>query len=278
MQDMSFRSTIRNTPVLGQVAYVISTAGKKQLFNPIVLGKTLAYLPRFFSELREFKRLARQTGTELRFKNVFPVFVDYSKPVVNKHYWFQDIYVATKVIAASRETTGFRHIDIGSRLEGFITSLISAGVNLTFGDINVPKMPFPNAVAKFIDLQSMSPEQFEGVQSVSCLHVIEHLGLGKYGDAIDPNGHRRVFADFGRVLEQGSKLYISSPTSRSPGIVFNGGRHLDPLEMQADARAAGFAIDEVAFVQDNWEFVINPNQDQLLGSDYGCTILCMTKL
>ena len=275
---MSFKRRIRNTPVIGQIAYVLSTAGKKQLLNPIVLAKTIAYLPQFYRELSQFKKLARDSGTELAFKNTFPVYVDYSKPVVNKHYWFQDIYVASKVIAQSRQVVGFRHVDIGSRLEGFITSLISAGIDLTFGDINVPNMPFPNATAKFIDLQSMTPEQFVGIRSVSCLHVIEHLGLGKYGDRIDPIGHRRVFADFGRVLESGTKLYISSPTSRRPGIVFNGGRHLDPAEMIADAHAAGFSVDETGSVQDDWEFVVNATPEQMSASEYGCLILCLTKL
>jgi len=265
-------------PVVGQAAYWLSTAGKKQLFNPATLFKTLRYLPRFLRDLSEFKAQARTDGIPVQFKHIFPVFVDYSKSVVNKHYWFQDIYVASKVIADSRTSDDFRHIDIGSRLEGVITSLISAGVPLTFGDINLPKVPFPNAEARFIDLQKMTPEQFAIAKSVSCLHVIEHLGLGKYGDAIDPNGHRRVFADFSRVLTPGTKLYISSPTSKRPGIVFNGGRHLDPMQMISDATDAGFAVEESGFVQDDWSFIVNATAEQMLGSEYGCLILCLTKL
>lgn len=274
---MNFRKKVRDTPVVGQVAYILSTAGKKQLFNPAVLFKTIAYMPRFLGDLWRFKNMAKANGTQLTFKNIYPVYVDYAHPVVNKHYWFQDIYVASKIITASRECEDLRHVDIGSRLEGFITSLISAGIDLTFGDINVPKMPFPNATARFIDLQAMTPEQFKDVRSVSCLHVIEHLGLGKYGDAIDPIGHRRIFADFGAVLESGTKLYISSPTSRRPGIVFNGGRHLDPREMIEDACAAGFTVDEIGFVQDNWDFIIDPTPEQMASSDYGCVILCLTR-
>lgn len=274
---MSFRTKVRDTPILGQIAYVVMTFGKKQLFNPVVLFKTITYMPRFLSDLKKFKRLAKESNTPINFKNIFPVHVDYSQPVVNKHYWFQDIYVATKIVKAARESKAFRHVDIGSRLEGFITSLISAGVDLTFGDINVPKMPFPNATAKFIDLQKMTPDQFTGIASVSCLHVIEHLGLAKYGDSIDPIGHRRVFTDFSTVLETGTKLYVSSPVSRNPGIVFNGGRHLDPLEMIKDAQSAGFYVDEIGFVQDDWNFVTNPTPEQLMGSEYGCLILCLTK-
>jgi hypothetical protein len=131
--------------------------------------------------------------------------------------------------------------------------------------------------AKFIDLQDMKKEDFMGVTSVSSLHVMEHLGLGKYGDKIDAIGHRRIFKDFSDVLNTGTKLYLSSPISNRPGIVFNAGRHLDPFEMINDARNNGFKIDEMAVVQDNWDFDINPNEEQLKKSEYGCLILCMTK-
>jgi hypothetical protein len=276
---MSFRTAIRDMPVIGHVVYTLSTAAKKQLFNPVVLFKTARYLPRFWRDFASFKHKAKSSGKSLRFKRIFPVYVDYSGSVVNKHYWFQDIYVATKIIADYRSRpVGFHHIDIGSRLEGFITSLISAGVPLTFGDINLPNVPFPNAEARFIDLQLMEPEQFDKAISVSCLHVIEHLGLGKYGDAIDPDGHRRVFADFARVLRPGTKLYISSPVSKNPGIIFNGGRHLDPKEMIESAEAAGFTVDERAIVQDDWSFVVHPTDSELNRSEYGCLILCLTKL
>ena len=177
----------------------------------------------------------------------------------------------------SKNNNQHKHVDIGSRVEGFITSLISAKVNLVFGDINLPKVPFQNVEAKFIDLQNMKKEDFIGVNSVSSLHVMEHLGLGKYGDKIDAIGHKRIFKDFSDVLSHGTKLYLSSPISNKPGIIFNAGRHLDPFEMIQDAKDNGFIIDEMAVVQDNWEFDINPTDEQLNKSEYGCLILCMTK-
>ena len=29
------------------------------------------------------------------------------------------------------------------------------------------------------------------VSSLSCLHVVEHVGLGRYGDPIDPDGSKK---------------------------------------------------------------------------------------
>mgnify|MGYP007077517569 CR=1 FL=1 len=112
----------------------------------------------------------------MKLKYVFPVFVDYSGTSINRHYWFQDIYVASKIVELSRNNPDHLHIDIGSRVEGFVTSLISANVNLIFGDINLPKVPFPNVEAKFIDLQDMKEEQVLNETSGSSVHVIEHFG------------------------------------------------------------------------------------------------------
>src|SRR2546430_12288402 len=38
------------------------------------------------------------------------------------------------------------------------------------------------------------------LSSVSCLHVAEHIGLGRYGDAIDPLGTRKAIGELARVL------------------------------------------------------------------------------
>lgn len=188
-------------------------------------------MPKYLAEFLAFKADAASKGEVLNVKNTYPVFVDYSGATINRHYWFQDIHVASQVIELSRANPNHLHIDIGSRIEGFITSLISAKVKLIFGEINLPKVKFANAEIRFIDLQSMSKEQFIGAGSVSCLHVIEHLGLGKYGDAINSQGHLQVLDDFFRVMPAGVPLFISFPTSSLPGITFNAGRDLDPIVM-----------------------------------------------
>ena len=33
-------------------------------------------------------------------------------------------------------------------------------------------------------------------KSISCLHTIEHFGLGRYGDKINPNGHIIGFSKY----------------------------------------------------------------------------------
>jgi hypothetical protein len=271
------RDIIKRTPVVRTLAYWVFTAGKKQLFRPSVMVRTAAYLPQYLREFGELKADAVKKGVNLTVKERFPVALDYSGNSINRHYWFQDIHVARSVIDKSRDVPGHLHIDIGSRIEGFITSLLAARINLVFGEINLPKIDFEGARIARIDLQDMSPDQFEGATSVSCLHVIEHLGLGKYGDKIDALGHLKVFRDFHRVVPDGCVVYVSSPTSSAPGIVFNAGRHLDPAEMCEAATSAGFSIEERAFVTTDWQLLINPTMEQMQSDAYGCLILTLKK-
>ncbi|MCR6672065.1 DUF268 domain-containing protein [Devosia ginsengisoli] len=259
------------------LAYWAFTANKKGLLNPLVLGRTVGYMPKFMGQFQDLKNDAGSRGVAIKIKDVFPVALDYSVNHVNRHYWFQDIHVAQKVIDGSRGKPDHLHIDIGSRIEGFILALIAARINLVFGEINMPKIAFENTELRFIDLQNMSPEQFAGATSVSCLHVIEHLGLGKYGDAIDALGHFKVFSDFARVLGPGVPLYVSSPTSNEPGVVFNAGRHLDPVEMYQEAEKAGFTVLEKAFVTSAWSLLIDPSDEEMRADPYGCLILTLIK-
>ena len=42
---------------------------------------------------------------------------------------------------------------------------------------------------KYLRADLMHPIQIGKTDSLSCLHAIEHFGLGRYSDPIDINGH-----------------------------------------------------------------------------------------
>ena len=64
--------------------------------------------------------------------------------------------------------------------------------------------------------------------SVSCLHAIEHFGLGRYGDPLDPQGHLKGFNNIIRMLKPGGMFYISFPIGRSNEVHFNAHRVFHP--------------------------------------------------
>jgi hypothetical protein len=46
------------------------------------------------------------------------------------------------------------------------------------------------------------------------LHVIEHIGLGRYGDPVDSEGHIKAAKELMRVLKPGGKLYLGTPIGK----------------------------------------------------------------
>jgi hypothetical protein len=50
----------------------------------------------------------------------------------------------------------------------------------------------------------MKPEWINKYDSISCLHALEHFGLGRYGDRLDPNGHETGFLKLLDMLKPGA--------------------------------------------------------------------------
>ena len=122
------------------------------------------------------------------------------------HYFHQDLYVASKIFINNPE----KHVDIGSRIDGFVAHVASFREVEIF-DIRKLKNKIKNV--KFIQADLMDENFTYGdySDSVSCLHAIEHFGLGRYGDKIDINGHLKGLNNIYKLLKKGGKFYFSTP-------------------------------------------------------------------
>jgi hypothetical protein len=122
-------------------------------------------------------------------------------------YFFQDQCVAKWI----HEASPTRHVDVGSRVDGFIGSL-SVFREVEVLDIRPQPQPVPNVRFHQLDLMAELPSDWvECTDSLSCLHTIEHFGLGRYGDGIDPQGHLKGLAHLKRMVKPGGMLYLSTP-------------------------------------------------------------------
>jgi Caenorhabditis protein of unknown function, DUF268. len=121
-------------------------------------------------------------------------------------YFWQDLLVARMIFEAKPE----KHVDIGSRVDGFVASVASFR-EIDVLDVRPITAQIPGVTFKQADL--MRPlEGMEGYcDSLSCLHALEHFGLGRYGDPIDSNGFERGFAHMARLLKPGGKLILTAP-------------------------------------------------------------------
>lgn len=55
------------------------------------------------------------------------------------------------------------------------------------------------------------------------MHVVEHIGLGRYGDQFDPDGDLKAIAELKRVLAVTGSLLFVVPVGK-PRIMFNAHR------------------------------------------------------
>ena len=124
-----------------------------------------------------------------------------------------------------------RHIDIGSRVDGFVAHVAS------FRKIDVMDIRDLNSTGhqniSFLkaNLMNMSDAHENITDSISCLHAIEHFGLGRYGDPLDPNGHIKGFNNILKMLKLDGALYISFPIGRANAIYFNAHRVFHPYDI-----------------------------------------------
>jgi SAM-dependent methyltransferase len=115
-----------------------------------------------------------------------------------------------------------RHVDVGSYV--YFAGLCSAWVpRFEFYDVRPINCPMPNLHCLTADITKLPFADGE-IESLSCMHVMEHIGLGRYGDALDASGDRKAAAELSRVLAPGGHLLMVLPMNEKPRVVFNAHR------------------------------------------------------
>lgn len=180
------------------------------LIDPRALLWKLAEAPAFLRNAVGYWGQARHTAFPFRLRYIFPVLGDrHAGAGQGKgHYFHQDIWAARHI----RDDAPSLHVDVGSRVDGFIAHL------LTFREVEyVDLRPLDSNVSGLRSRQGSIlhlPYQDASLESLSSLHVVEHIGLGRYGDPVDPGAWRVAVDELKRVLAPGGILYFSVPVGR----------------------------------------------------------------
>lgn len=156
---------------------------------------------------------------------------------VRSEYFWQDLFVARLVHAAAPKV----HVDIGSRLDGFVAHVASFRTIEVY-DVRPLTTEIPGVTFRQADLMSSESLPAGVTDSLSCLHAIEHFGLGRYGDPLNPEGVSLGLKSMAKLLAPGGRLYLSCPVG--PDVVyFNAHRALHPASVQGLAEKAGLVLD-----------------------------------
>lgn len=166
----------------------------------------------------------------------------------NEYFW-QDLYVAQKIFLTKPE----RHVDVGSRIDGFVAHVASFREIEVF-DIRPITADISGVIFKQADFMSSSQIPSEYCDSLSCLHALEHFGLGRYGDPVDPIGYMAGFSNMARLLRVGGIFYLSVPIGKER-VEFNAHRIFNPSSLVDLATVNGLTLCEFAWVESGQNFI-----------------------
>lgn len=220
---------------------------------------SLRYLPGFLADWLAFRRQAGSRS--VRAIDTYPCLAD-RLPVTpfDPHYFYQGNWLARR-LADDRPA---RHVDVGSSV--LTMGVISAHVPVVFVDYRplVVRQSGLSCIAADI---SKLPFADRSVRSLSCLHVIEHIGLGRYGDPINCDGARLAAEELQRILDFDGTLYLSTPIGRER-VCFNAHRVFSPstiLSWFSQLRLKSFS-----FVADDGSLHENASPEVVPQLEYGC--------
>lgn len=213
--------------------------------NPRRTLASLAGLPRYIRDYRKFR-----SGYDGRIES-FPCLHDWAAEggAAKGEYFWQDLYVARKIHSANPG----KHVDIGSRVDGFVAHVASFREIEVF-DIRPISACIPGVVFRQADLMTPSTHFLDYCDSLSCLHALEHFGLGRYGDPIDPQGHETGLCNMARMVRRDGVLYVSAPVGIER-VMFNAHRVFDPNTIVEIAARNQLVLHEFACVDASGDLV-----------------------
>ena len=247
--------------------------------NPIKLKYLIRGLPFYLRDYAALKAQQSSAANPFSFGAFYPCLEDRFREsgAATGHYFHQDLLVARRIHA----NNPVKHVDVGSSIEGFVAHVASFRSIEVF-DVRPLSVSIPNI--RFVQADMMAPlpdSLMDYCDSLSCLHAIEHFGLGRYGDPIQYDGYLLGLDNFHRILKTGGKLYISVPIGPqriefNAHRVFSVGYLLKCFEGKYRLDCFSY-IDDLGNLHENAPLVDSSIENNC-GCIYGCGIFELMKL
>jgi hypothetical protein len=212
--------------------------------------------------LRDWRRYSQMPGAEpLCFIDSMPQVHDRTATSpFDAHYFFLNGWAMRRILALTPKS----HVDIGSTVQ--FANLLGAVVPTCFVDYR----PLP---ARCAGMESVAgdiaalPFADNSIASLSCLHVAEHIGLGRYGDPLNPDGTRQAATQLARVLAPGGSLFFGLPVGQER-TCFNAHRVHSPQTICDYFK--DLDLIEFSGVHDDGTFVERSSLESFTDDAYAC--------
>lgn len=259
--------------ILIKVIFALSLVG----FDALKFFNFFRGIPFYFKNYQNLKKQMKQNN-DFAFGKLYPILDERfcEGGTMRGHYFHQDLLIAQKIY----NNKPIRHVDIGSRMDGFVAHVASFR-ELEIFDIRQLSSSVKNVLFTQADLMQLQENMKACCDSLSSLHAIEHFGLGRYGDPIDINGHIKAIENIWAMLKTGGKFYFATPIGPQR-IEFNAHRVFS-IEYLIKVFDKKFTIDNFSYVNDNGHLFENEPLSSIniasnFNCKYGCGIFTLTKV
>ena len=243
------------------------------------LIKFIKLLLSFTGDYYLFTKLFKKQALEDKWKfKLYPCLYDKEQKAGEVgEYFYQDLFVMRKIM----ESDHSRHIDVGSRIDGFIGNL-SVAKKVEVFDIRPLDLEIENVKFTQIDINKIPDEFLSIADCVSCLHTIEHIGLGRYGDTIDTSGWKKTLNSLSKILQDKGTLWLSVP-SGIQRIEFNAHRVFRPETVVKEALKNKLELRKFYFFEYSNPKIVESKDiqldfDRITKIDYCLGIYCFEKI
>jgi len=213
----------------------------------------------FIGELHKYRKQDNRFAIKTR--DIYPCLGDkLAKTPFDQHYIYHPAWAA-RILASTKPEY---HLDISSILS--FSTIVSAFIPVKFYDYRPADITINNLETGFADLVKL-PFEENSQPSVSCMHTIEHIGLGRYGDPLDPNGDIAAINELKRIIITGGDLLFVAPVGR-PKIEFNAHRIYSFENIMEYFHP--FQLQQFSLVPDKGGFIENADPGLVKLQRYGC--------
>ncbi len=225
----------------------------------------IALSPFILKDYFAFKKAARKDKRfSINFKDFYPQVKDKTiKTGFDRHYVYHTSWAARKV----KEINPIKHIDISSSL--YFCGIVSAFTDVDFYDYRPADLHLSGLKSLEGNLHSL-PFDTNSVLSISCMHTIEHIGLGRYGDPIDSQGDIKAINELKRVVQPGGNILFVTPVGQQK-IEFNA--HRIYSYEQIISYFDGFELKEFSLIPEHGDkggIITNADPKLVKGEKYAC--------
>ncbi len=237
------------------------------IMNPSFMVKGIKGFLWYFADWYKYRQLP--FAERVRWVDAQPQLHDrVATNVIDPHYFFCNGWAMRRIVSAPPQ----QHVDIASQT--IFVNLLGAVIPTIFLD-------YRSLTAKVEGLQCVSgsllslPFKDQSIHSLSCLHVVEHIGLGRYGDPLDPLGTFKALGELSRVTSPGGNLFLALPVGK-PRTCFNAHRIFLAEDIFKNLRE--FELVEFSGVDDRGTYFEDVKIEFFDNCEYACGFFWLRRL